>query len=62
MLVPQLPEDAHLLQQLGTLLHAHLVDLAHQHLRVLSGALLALSEGVVVLHDHDYLLGHAEGL
>ena len=61
MLVPQFSEDVHLLQQFRTLLQAHLVNLTHQHLGLLSRALLALTEGVVVLHDHDYLFGHDEG-
>ena len=46
------------LKQPRTVGGVEVVDLAHQHSRVLVGALLALPEGVVVFHYHDHLLRH----
>ena len=58
MLVPQLPQYVHPLQQPRTVWGVEVVDLADQHSGVLVCAFLALPEGVVLLHYHDHLLRH----
>lgn len=58
MLVLQSPQDAYFFEKPVPLLDADLVDLADEDARVFAGYLLALPEGVVLLHYHDHLLRH----